>query len=106
MERTIALSGSQVSNRGFRRAVELVKKFRTHPISRLETITRVDLNHLGYVTITLSHGPQVHMGRNPLNRFSLLEKVVPLLESEEREKIDYIDLQYDDIIIKKKKWWR
>ncbi len=94
--------GRMFEHAGFHEAISFLKAFWSHPLARRETITRIALDHLGNVTITLGSQPKVRLGRYPIERFPALSKILPILESPERTQIDYIDLQFDDVIVKRK----
>ena len=95
--------GYRLKNPGFKEAIKFVHAFWDHPLARLETVTKISLDHLGNVTITLGEGPDVHLGREPVERLAAIEKISHLLDKEDRKKLDYIDLQFDHIIVKRKK---
>jgi cell division septal protein FtsQ len=92
----------QIRNRGFHEIVKFMKAYQDHPFAKYEKLTKVSLDHLGNVTITLGDGPAVHLGRRPSERLSSFEKILPILEGEGRAKIDYIDLEFDNVIVKQK----
>lgn len=94
--------GTEVALPGFVRAVELVKTFPKLPLSRSETLERLRLDHLGNVNLLLSRGPELRFGREPMKKLQTLDSLAPLLKGPERNRIIYIDLQYQDLIVKKK----
>ena len=96
-------TGKSFKNRGFLEAMKFLKSFRAHPLAGREKVTRIGLDHLGNVTVTLGDGPQIRLGPRPLERLEALEKIAPLLQEGEREQISYIDLQFDQVIVKRKK---
>lgn len=95
--------GYQIRNRGFTEAVKFLHAFWDHPLSKREVLTRVSLDHLGQVSITLGAGPDIRLGRRASTRIPTLEKIMYLLEGGDRDKIQYIDLQFDNVIVKRKK---
>ena len=94
--------GAQIRNRGFLEAASFLKLYQNDPLSIDEPITKVMLDALGNVSILLKEGPEIRLGRRPTQRLEALQKSMPLLESDMRKKIDYIDLQYDDVVVKQK----
>ena len=94
--------GQKVELRGFGEAVNFMKAFQEQELSHYEPLSKINLDHIGNVSITLGAGPQIRLGRRPLETLKSLEKVVPLLKSDDRGKIEYIDLQFDNVIVKKK----
>lgn len=94
--------GEKVKSSGFHAAVAFLKAFWQHPLSSQETITKIGIDTAGQITVTFGAGPQIRMGRKPLERLDTLQRVAYLLESDERLKIDYIDLQFDNVLVKRK----
>lgn len=94
--------GQELSLAGFREAVELVRAFRAHPLARSETIERIRLDHLGNVSLVLAQGPELRFGSHPMKKFYALGSLVPLLKGPERPQIIYVDLQYRDLIVRKR----
>lgn len=94
--------GSQLPFRGFREAVALTRAFRQHPLGRSEMIERIRLDHLGNVALVLAKGPELRFGRDPMRKLNTLDSLIPLLKGPERSQIIYIELQYEDLIVKKK----
>lgn len=95
-------SGMQIKTRGFSDAIRFMKAFWNDPLARRETITRMQLDHLGNLSITLGAGPLIRLGRDPIARLPELAKMVHLLEAESRYQIEYVDLQFDHVIVKRK----
>ncbi|MBN1689238.1 MAG: FtsQ-type POTRA domain-containing protein [Candidatus Omnitrophica bacterium] len=95
--------GQKISHKGYLESVEFLKSFWKSPISKKETVTQMSLDRGGNVTVTLSEAPRIRMGQRPATRIRALEQVMPLLEREPRNNIDYIDLQYDNVIVRRKK---
>ncbi len=94
--------GRELSIAGLKEGVQLVQAFARHPLAQSERLDRVRLDHLGNVSLVLKDGPELRMGRNPLKKFYMLDTIVPFLKGEERGRIVYFELQYKDLIIKKK----
>lgn len=95
--------GMRVDVRGFSQAVRFMKAYEDTELAHYEPLTRIAIDHLGNVSIILGSGPQIRLGRRPLESLKSLDKTVPLLKSEERSKIEYVDLQYDNVIVKRKR---
>jgi cell division septal protein FtsQ len=94
--------GAQLQNKGFAEALRFLKVFRSHELSRRETVTRVSLDPNGYVTVRLGQGPDFKLGRKASESITSLTNAVYLLKTEPRENIDYMDLQYDRVAVKRK----
>ena len=95
--------GMKVDVRGFNQAISFLRAYENMELSHFEVLTRIGIDHLGNVSIILGNGPQIRLGRRPMDSLKSLEKTIPLLKSEERSKIEYVDLQYDNVIVKRKK---
>ena len=95
--------GMQVKSRGFSETMQFLKQYWKHPMSKRETLSRLSLDPAGHLTLTLSGGPDIRLGRQPSHRMQTLVKIMHLLEGPERTEIEYVDLQYDNIIVKRKK---
>jgi len=95
-------TGLRLQNKGFAEALRFMKVFRRHELSRRETVTRVSLDPNGYVTIRLGEGPDFKLGRKASESMTSLTNAVYLLRTEPRENIEYMDLQYDRVAVKRK----
>jgi cell division septal protein FtsQ len=95
-------AGYQIRSRGFSEATKFLKAYWEHPLSEREDITALDIDQAGSVSMKLHDGLQIRLGRQPSTRLATMEKISHLLEGDVRDKIDYIDLQFDNVIVKKK----
>lgn len=95
-------SGKEISIPGFQEAVNLTRAFWQHPLSRAERIERVRLDHLGGVNLGLDKGPELRFGTQPMKKLPTLGSLTPLLNGKDRHRILYINLQFQDIIVKKR----
>lgn len=98
----VPVKGKQMAVKGLDQAVEFYRQFQYHPMAASESITRLSLDYLGNLTITLGAGPDVKLGRKPLEYLNSLHKLDPVLDPAERAKIQYVDLQFEDVIVKKR----
>lgn len=94
--------GARLQNKGFAEALRFMKVFRSHELARRETVTRVSLDPNGYVTIRLGEGPDFKLGRKASECINSLTNAVYLLKTESRENIEYMDLQYNRVAVKRK----
>jgi cell division septal protein FtsQ len=94
--------GQKLNHRGFIDAVQFLNAYQATALAAQEPVTKIILDHLGNVSVILKEGPEVRLGRRPSQRVEAMKKVAPLLEGEMRKKISYIDLQYDDVVVKQK----
>ena len=94
--------GKKIYLPGFEKGVALASAFRRHPLGKTETIEKLRLDHLGGVTLVLRDGPELRFGSDPLKKLNLLPALASLLKGPERDRIVYIELQYQDLIVKKR----
>ena len=95
--------GLRFRAKGFVEIVQFLKAYGNHPLAAREKITKIGLDRLGNVSVVLGEGPQIRLGRTPAARLEVFDKITPLLETEERKKIEYVDLQFGDVVIKRKR---
>jgi cell division septal protein FtsQ len=94
--------GVRLQNKGFHEALRFMTVFRRQSIARKETVTRIRLDLYGNVVVRLGEGPDFQMGRKASERIPVLEKALYLFKTEPRENVEYMDLQYDRIAVKRK----
>lgn len=94
--------GGTVQMAGFKESIRLLRRFWTHPIAQTETPDKVCLDRLGNVTLVLTRGPELRFGRDPSLKWPSVDSALPLLRGPERERILYIELQYQDLVVRKK----
>jgi cell division septal protein FtsQ len=95
--------GQFVKQRGFFESMKFLKAYQKQPVARYEPITKMIIDPVGNVNAVLKQGPEIRLGRRPQERLAAVEKILPLLESDNRKKIDYIDLQFDNVVVKQKR---
>lgn len=95
--------GEPLHVKGLEEAHQFLREFPKHPLAQFESVSKISLNPIGNVNVTLGKGPELRMGRKPLEAMRSFDKIAPILESAERAKIDYIDLQFNNVIVKQKK---
>lgn len=95
--------GREIRHAGLDQAIRFAKAFSEHPFAREESLAKLGFDRHGNVKVTLVGGPVILLGRQPLERFGALEKAMRLLREEDRSRIDYIDLQFDNVIVKRKR---
>ena len=96
-------AGEQLRVKGFEQANQFLQEFARHPLSQFETISKITLDAIGNVNVTLGKGPELRLGRKPLEAMKSFDKIAPILENRDRQKIDYIDLQFNNLIVKQKR---
>lgn len=94
--------GMRLQNRGFFETLRFLSIYRFHDLARTEKVTRVILDPYGGVTLCLGEGPNFQLGRKPSEKLSMLVKALYLFKTEPRENFEYIDLQYDRVVVKRK----
>lgn len=94
--------GYQIPLRSYLESVKFLNAFAEHALASEEKVTKITLDHSGNVIINLRQGPPIHLGRRPSERLNALQEMLPLLNREDRTKIDYVDLQFDNVIVKRK----
>ena len=95
--------GARIQNKGFVQALRFLDEFNRHELARKERVTKVSLDSYGNVTVRLGEGPDFQMGRRPQEKIQMLSKSLYLFNTEPREGIEYLDLQFDRVAVKRKK---
>ena len=96
------VKGKRLVPKGLEQAVAFYRQFQYHPLAETEKITHMSLDYLGNLTITLGTGPDLKLGRKPVELLNLFHKLDPILDPVERSKIQYVDLQFADVLVKKR----
>jgi len=99
---TSPTAGRKIKNPAMGEVTKFLNTFWHHSVSKREPLTGISIDHLGNVAITLGEGPNIRLGKRPSERIETLEKMMYLLEGESRASIEYVDLQYDNVIVKRK----
>lgn len=94
--------GARIQNKGFAEALKFLALYRKNELARRETVTRVKLDPYGNVAVRLGEGPDFQLGRKASERVPFLSKAIYLFQTEPRENIEYMDLQYDRVAVKRK----
>ena len=94
--------GARINNKGFFEALRFLDAFNGHELARKEKVTRIELDAYGNVTVRLGEGPDFQLGRQPSEKLSMLTKAMYLFENEPRETVEYMDLQFDRVAMKRK----
>ncbi len=94
--------GTKLRIAGLEEALQFMESYQRNPVAQKEKLSRMQLDHLGNLMIVFERGTEVRLGRDPVSRLRYFHKLIPILEDGERAKIIYIDLQFDQIIVKKK----
>ena len=94
--------GERVHLAGLGEGIDLAKAFWKHPLAKIEKLDRIRLDRLGNVALVLKNGPELRFGRRPLKKLGMLGSLEPLLRGPERNRILYLELQYQDLVVRKK----
>lgn len=87
---------------GLKEGIALTKAFKSRSLGRSETVEKIQLDHWGDVSVFLKDGPELRFGRDPMKKLQVLDSLIPLLKGEDRKEILYIELQYQDLVVRKK----
>jgi cell division septal protein FtsQ len=98
-----ASKGFHVTARGFQECVKFLQAFEKHPMAQYEKVTFLSYDRIGNVDVMLGKGPRIRLGRRPAEVIPSFEKIMALLQGPDRDKIEYIDLQFDNVIVKQRK---
>ena len=94
--------GYHIEDKGFFELIHFLEAYWKHSISLQEPLSRVTLDRFGNVTIIPGTGPEIRLGRKPMDKLPHLDKIMQLLDQDGREEIDYVDLQFDNMVVKRK----
>lgn len=94
--------GYQIQSSGFHEVVQFIREYRKSAVAEKEPVASLSIDSAGSVSAVLAKGALIRLGRHPSQRLEAFEKLVSILQDEKREGIEYIDLQFDDIVIKRK----
>jgi hypothetical protein len=94
--------GARIQNKGFGEALRFLELYNSRDISRKEKITRVTLDAYGNVTVRLGEGPDFQLGRRPSEKIGMIPQAIYLFKNEPRENVEYMDLQFDRVAVKRK----
>lgn len=67
-----------------------------------EKVKAITVDHLGNFTVTFASGLEMRLGKAFAKNLRKLRGLRNLLASSERDKIEYLDLQYQDVVMKMK----
>ncbi len=94
--------GFYIQAKGFKKAAEFIENYALTEGAKTYPLEKVAFDALGNISLYFLNAPEIRMGREPLERMPALEKVFHLLADPESRKITYIDIQFDNVIVKKK----
>lgn len=103
LEKSNLRPGYKIKHRGLTEAIRFAQAFWQHPLAQTHTLDKLSFDHLGNVSAQFNQGPEVRLGRSPKDRLGALEKVLQVIDSDQSKRIDYIDLQFENVIVKKKR---
>ena len=94
--------GAKIYLNGYPQCVKFLYSYWESPFSKQEEIEKIKIDQNGNITLMLMNGPEIRMGDRAFENLKGLQQLNPVLKSRERSKIDYIDLEYTEIVVKKK----
>jgi len=94
--------GERVLLNGYAACVSFVYAYWEHPVFKKESIEKIRLDVLGNMAIELGKGLEIRIGEYNDQKMEALLKAFSILEKHDRSTIEYIDLQFDEIIVKRK----
>lgn len=94
--------GFYIQAKGFKKAAEFILNYAVTESAKTYPLERVSFDALGNISLYFPNAPEIRVGRDPLERLTALEKVFHLLADPESRKITYIDIQFENVIVKKK----
>lgn len=94
--------GGKVETKAFHHLVEFVKRYMDHKIAQQYPVKKIVIDAQSNVSVFFHNSPEVKMGRYPENRIEAIYRIANLFQEKESAKISYIDIQYDNIVVKKK----
>lgn len=100
---TAPSAGRRIKSSALDETAKFLNTYARHPVSKRESLSGISVDQHGNVSITLGEGPDIRLGRRPSERIATLDKMMYLLEGDGRAQIEYVDLQYDNVIVKRKK---
>lgn len=95
-------AGALYANRYFGAVTEVLVWLQNDPWLSREVIAKMRLDRLGNIAFVFSDGIELRIGRTPIHSPSKIALLKTLLESGERNQILYVDLRFQDVIVKRK----
>ena len=94
--------GLRIDDKGFTEVIHFLKAYWDHAISFQEPLHKVMIDKYDNITIMPIEGPEIRLGRKPMDKIGYLDKIVQLLNQQDRQEIEYVNLQFDNMIIKRR----
>lgn len=94
--------GYRIKRKGFSESIRFIQAYQTSNMAETYPIQKLVFDSQGNVSLFWENSPEIKLGRRPVERMGALHKITHLLGDKESAKISYIDLQFDNVIVKKK----
>lgn len=94
--------GTLYQNNYFDELTTLFEWIKTNPVLSTEPIAKMSIDSLGNVTLILNDGIEIRIGRQPGTSTDKTALLRTLLKTGERVNILYLDIRYQDVIVRKK----
>lgn len=95
--------GQKITHPVFSRFLNFLDAFNQNPISQQLILSGVKIDRFENISIILRTGQEVRLGRYPIDRIPALYNIISIINTDDQRLIEYIDLQYDDVIVKRKR---
>ncbi len=82
---------------------KLYEFLRTQSVLATESVEKLSLDRLGNFSVFLGDGLKIYLGENYIRNLKKINSMKHILNSNDRENIEYLDLQYKDVVVKMKK---
>ncbi len=94
--------GARIRAKSFSKAADLFETYKASEWAKTYFLETISIDAQGNINVYFPNAPEIRMGRSPLDRMPLLEKAFHLFEDKDSLNIAYIDLQYDNVVVRKK----
>lgn len=96
------LPGSQYFTGGIESCFFVIEYLRKSSLIPFETIDLIVIDRLGSISLKMKDGYEIRLGHTKLiENLDKLQHLPSILKNEDKTRIKYIDMRFDDIIVKK-----
>ena len=83
----------------FRKFPNIISALKQNEVTKSESISEMSVDHLGNYSIFLTNGPELRICQDAAENLRKLNVMNHLIVTNEREKIEYIDLCLDNVVV-------
>lgn len=94
--------GQKPSHEALSECIRFIQAYEESSYPSQETLSKILIDKHKNIAIVLGDGPAIRLGRRPADRIHQLEKAFPILKNGDRLSIEYVDLQFEDMVVKRK----